>query len=123
VATMPEESDWFPAGWCSMSLSIELAEFIAQLRAELTRALAEGEEQAIKFDCGPIGPHVFVGDVGGDRRDPDRVVWPTWTAGSQDEAASSPSPLGDVQEYWRTAGNRLGDSAKWRGGDYVRDVW
>ena len=41
------------------------------------------------------------------------VIWPTWPAKSQDEAAASPSPLADVQEYWRTVGNRLRDSAKW----------
>jgi len=41
------------------------------------------------------------------------VIWPTWPARSQDEAAASPSPLADVQEYWRTVGNRLRDSAKW----------
>lgn len=41
------------------------------------------------------------------------VIWPTWPAKSQDEAAASPSLLADVQEYWRTAGNRLRDSAKW----------
>ena len=34
-------------------------------------------------------------------------------ARSQDEAAASPSPLADAQEYWRTVGNRLRDSAKW----------
>jgi hypothetical protein len=38
----------------SVSRGIELAEFVAQLRAELTRAISEGEDQAIKFDCGPI---------------------------------------------------------------------
>jgi hypothetical protein len=37
-----------------MSQSIELADFVAQLRAELVRALADGKEQAITFDCGPI---------------------------------------------------------------------
>ena len=41
------------------------------------------------------------------------VIWPTWPGKSQDEAAASPSPLADVQEYWRTVGNRLRDSAKW----------
>jgi Trypsin-co-occurring domain 2 len=37
-----------------MSQSVELAEFVAQLREELGRALAEGTEKAIKFACGPI---------------------------------------------------------------------
>lgn len=37
-----------------MSQGIELSEFVAQLRAELTRAINDGEDQAIKFDCGPI---------------------------------------------------------------------
>ena len=41
------------------------------------------------------------------------VIWPTWPARSQDEAAASPSPLADVQEYWSTVGDRLRDSAKW----------
>ena len=41
------------------------------------------------------------------------VIWPTWPGRSQDEAAASPSPLADAQEYWRTVGNRLRDSAKW----------
>ncbi len=41
------------------------------------------------------------------------LIWPTWPGKSQDEAAASPSPLADVQEYWRTVGNRLRDSAKW----------
>lgn len=43
----------------------------------------------------------------------DLVIWPAWPARPQDEVAASPSPLADVQEYWRTAGNRLRDSAKW----------
>ena len=43
----------------------------------------------------------------------DLVIWPTWPTRSQDEAAASPSPLADVQEHWRTVGNRLRDSAKW----------
>jgi Trypsin-co-occurring domain 2 len=37
-----------------MSQGIELAEFVAQLRAELNRAIVDGESQAIRFDCGPI---------------------------------------------------------------------
>jgi hypothetical protein len=37
-----------------MSQGIELAEFVTELRAELARALAEGKDQSIKFDCGPI---------------------------------------------------------------------
>jgi hypothetical protein len=45
-----------------------------------------------------------------DQRD---VIWPTWPARSQDEAAASPSLLADVHEYQRTAGNQLRDSAKW----------
>ncbi len=43
----------------------------------------------------------------------DLVIWPAWPARSEDEAASSPSPLADVQKHWQTAGNRLRDSAKW----------
>jgi hypothetical protein len=45
--------------------------------------------------------------------DEGEVIWPTWPGRSQDEAAASPSPLADAQEYWRTVGNRLRDSAKW----------
>jgi hypothetical protein len=41
------------------------------------------------------------------------LIWPTWPGRSQDEAAALPAPLAEVQEYWRTAGNRLRDSAKW----------
>ena len=50
--------------------------------------------------------HAPAGDEG-------EVIWPTWPGRSQDEAAASPSPLADAQEYWRTVGNRLRDSAKW----------
>lgn len=37
-----------------MSQGIELADFVSQLRAELARALIEGKDQTIKFDCGPV---------------------------------------------------------------------
>ena len=37
-----------------MPQGIELADFIQQLRAELNRALHQGSEDAIKFECGPI---------------------------------------------------------------------
>jgi hypothetical protein len=43
----------------------------------------------------------------------DLVIWPAWPARSHDEAAASPSPLADVQQYWRTVEKRLRDSAKW----------
>ena len=43
----------------------------------------------------------------------DPVIWPAWPAKSHDEAAVSPSPLADVQEYRQAVGKRLRDSAKW----------
>lgn len=43
-----------------MSQRIELAEFVEQLRSELGRALVEGKDQAIKFDCGPIDLEVEI---------------------------------------------------------------
>jgi len=52
----------------------------------------------------PDGCHVFTEDL---------VIWPAWPARSHDEAAASPSPLADVQKYWRTVEKRLRDSAKW----------
>jgi len=55
----------------------------------------------------------FTEDAGGGHQKHDEVVWPTWPGRSQDEAAASPSPLADVQEYWSSIGNRLRDSAKW----------
>lgn len=45
--------------------------------------------------------------------DEGEVIWPAWPGRPQDEAAASPSPLADALEYWRTAGDRLRDSAKW----------
>lgn len=49
-----------------------------------------------------------------DQRDwcPEMVIWPTW---SQDpnSAGRTAAALQGVQEYWRTAGERLRDSAKW----------
>jgi hypothetical protein len=41
------------------------------------------------------------------------VIWPTWPATPSEEAAASASPLGELQQYWATAGNRLRESAKW----------
>lgn len=41
------------------------------------------------------------------------VIWPTWPAAPAEVAAASASPLGELQQYWATAGNRLRDSAKW----------
>ncbi len=52
----------------------------------------------------PNGCHAFTEDP---------VIWPTWPARSQDEAAASSSPLAGVQKYWRTVEKRLRDSAKW----------
>jgi hypothetical protein len=46
-------------------------------------------------------------------KEPDEVIWPTWPATIEDEAAVTTSPLADLQRYWITAGNRLRESAKW----------
>ena len=62
---------------------------------------------------GPRAFDAFTENAGGEHRHHDEVIWPAWPARSQDEAAASPSPLADVQEYWSTVGNRLRDSAKW----------
>lgn len=45
--------------------------------------------------------------------EPELVIWPTWPGRSPGEAAGSSLPLAGVEEYWRTVGNRLRDSAKW----------
>ena len=45
--------------------------------------------------------------------EPEAVIWPTWPGRSADEVATSAMPLAGVEEYWRTVGNRLRDSAKW----------
>ena len=37
-----------------MSEGVELAELIQQLRSELDRAMREGREEAVKFECGPV---------------------------------------------------------------------
>lgn len=55
----------------------------------------------------------FTEDASGGHRRHDEVIWPTWPGSARDEAAASPSPLAAVQDYWRTVGNRLRDSAKW----------
>jgi hypothetical protein len=47
------------------------------------------------------------------RRPGPEVIWPTWPANPAEEAAASASPLGELQQYWATAANRLRDSAKW----------
>src|SRR5262249_32593558 len=52
----------------------------------------------------PDGCHEFTEDL---------IIWPAWPARSHDEAAASPSPLADVQDYWGTVEKRLRDSAKW----------
>lgn len=49
----------------------------------------------------------------GYRWEPELVIRPTWPGRSPDEATSSGLPLAGVEEYWRTVGNRLRDSAKW----------
>lgn len=41
------------------------------------------------------------------------VIWPTWPATTADETAASGAPLEDLQQYWRAAGDRLRESAKW----------
>jgi xanthosine utilization system XapX-like protein len=49
----------------------------------------------------------------GYRWAPETVIWPAWPGKSADEAATAALPLAGVEEYWRTVGNRLRDSAKW----------
>jgi hypothetical protein len=46
-------------------------------------------------------------------KEPEEVIWPTWPATIEDEAAVTTSPLADLQRYWTIAGNRLRESAKW----------
>jgi hypothetical protein len=46
-------------------------------------------------------------------KEPEEVIWPTWPATIEDEAAVTASPLADLQRYWSTASNRLRESAKW----------
>jgi hypothetical protein len=45
--------------------------------------------------------------------EPDEVIWPTWPATIEEEAAVTTSPLADLQRYWISAGDRLRESAKW----------
>ena len=46
-------------------------------------------------------------------KEPEEVIWPTWPATIEEEAAVTISPLADLQRYWITAGDRLRESAKW----------
>jgi hypothetical protein len=41
------------------------------------------------------------------------IIWPTWPATPADNAAVARAPLDDLEQYWRTTGNRLRESAKW----------
>jgi hypothetical protein len=43
----------------------------------------------------------------------EEVIWPTWPATTAEEAAVHGAPLEHLQTYWRTAGDRLRESAKW----------
>jgi hypothetical protein len=45
--------------------------------------------------------------------EPEGIIWPAWPVRSEDEAALAASPLAEVQAHWKTAGDRLRDSAKW----------
>jgi hypothetical protein len=53
------------------------------------------------------------GGVTTERPEPEEVIWPTWPATTGEETAISMSPLGDLQQYWSTSGDRLRESAKW----------
>jgi hypothetical protein len=57
--------------------------------------------------------HTTSGKTTREHKEPDEVIWPTWPATIEDEAAVTTSPLADLQGYWTTAGNRLRESAKW----------
>ncbi len=46
-------------------------------------------------------------------KEPEEVIWPTWPATIEEEAAVTISPLAHLQRYWTTAGDRLRESAKW----------
>jgi hypothetical protein len=52
-------------------------------------------------------------DRGCHGTEPEGVIWPTWPARSDHEAAMSDLPLAEVETYWSTTGNRLRDSSKW----------
>ena len=60
-----------------------------------------------------VAQYCAVGGGVADHEEPDEVIWPTWAATIEDEAAVTASPLADLQRYWSTAGNRLRESAKW----------
>ena len=52
-------------------------------------------------------------DPAGEGWECEGIIWPTWPAGPADENASPGSPLAAVHKRWRSASDRLRDSAKW----------
>jgi len=70
----------------------------------------DAEKACWKVVVRPAG-HMIIRDVWYDGKpwdhdaegwEPEGVIWPTWPARSEDEAALAASPLADVQKDWST---------------------
>jgi hypothetical protein len=60
------------------------------------------------------GKHVVTREAArGNKRWKPEVTWQTWPTSPAEEAAASASWLGELQQYWAAAANRLSASAKW----------
>ena len=82
---------------------------------------ADGTQVCWKVEVHADG-HMIIRDICYDGKpwnredegwEPEGVIWPTWPARSEEEAALAASPLADVQKHWSKVGDRLRDSAKW----------
>jgi hypothetical protein len=101
-----------PVGWDKAELPSRLAEYSLSRSSGMPRwtVVLSTDGDRIRRDIWSDG---VPWDPARERWECEGIIWPTWPTEPADENALPGTPLAAMYKRWRSASNRLRDSAKW----------